>query len=104
MKISAEITQHDKFQIEIKTVCPIRKHQRVNDYYVDAFFFLPRNLAINSHTYTGREFYNDFPNISASRPHPSASKNSRLRKILFCRDFPIPSADFPLQKRSFPFD
>ncbi len=87
MKISAEITQHDKFQIEIKTVCPIRKHQRVNDYYVDAFFFLPRNLAINSHTYTGREFYNDFSEYirfktpSVSLEKLAAPGNSVLQRL-----------------------
>ncbi len=60
MKPEVEISIHDKYQIEIKIVCPINRESRVNDYYVDAFFFLPRNLAVNPQTYTGKEFYNDF--------------------------------------------
>ncbi len=59
MNPDIKISVHDKYQVEFKIVYPIEKTSRVNDYFVDAFFFLPRNLSVNSQTYTGREFYND---------------------------------------------
>ena len=60
MNIVSNVKKHDNFQLEFKTVYPIDHTQKVSEYNADVFFFLPRNLAVNEYSFSGREFYNDF--------------------------------------------
>ena len=60
MEITSTVSKHDNFQIEFKTVYPIQHEHKMNEYSVDVFFFLPRNLAVNQYTFSSHEFYNDF--------------------------------------------
>ena len=58
--VSVKLSRHDQFQLEAKIIYPLVPGQKVCDYSVDMFFFLPRNLAVNALTFGSREFYNDF--------------------------------------------
>lgn len=60
MNIELNVKQHDRFQIEFKTIYPIQHEYKTNEYTADVFFFLPRNLSVNPYTFTSLEFYNDF--------------------------------------------
>lgn len=60
MDITTTVKQHDNFQLEFKTIYPIHPEHKISEYNTDVFFFLPRNLAVNQYTFSGREFYNDF--------------------------------------------
>ncbi len=87
MKPEVNISIHDKYQLEFKIVCPIRKESKLNDYYADSFFFLPRNLAVNPHSYTGKEFYNDLSEYirfktPAVNLHELAKENNATLKRL----------------------
>lgn len=59
MKLNGRVSQHDKYQVEVKFVCPLDPERKVNDYHIDVFFFLPRHLGINRHTYSKDQFYTD---------------------------------------------
>lgn len=60
MDIAAEnIKIHDKYQIELKFTYPVDPAKKVNEYHVDTYIFLPKNLFINSHTYSRDHFYRD---------------------------------------------
>ena len=50
---------HDKYQLEMKFTYPASRDDKVNEYSVDTFFFLPTNLGINSETYRKEEFFSD---------------------------------------------
>lgn len=58
--VSVKISRHDQYQLEAKIIYPLVPGEKVCDYSVDMFFFLPRNLAVNASTFSHREFYNDF--------------------------------------------
>lgn len=59
MNISGRVTQHDKYQVEMKFVCPIDHSRKVNDYHIDVFFFIPRNLQVDAQSYPKEKFYAD---------------------------------------------
>ena len=59
MKLNGRVSQHDKYQIEVKFVCPLDRERKINDYHIDVFFFLPRHLGINRHSYSRDQFYTD---------------------------------------------
>ena len=59
MKLNGRVSQHDKYQVEVKFVCPLDSARKVNDYHIDIFFFLPHHLGINRHTYSRDQFYAD---------------------------------------------
>ena len=59
MKLNGRVSQHDKYQVEVKFVCPLDPERKVNDYHIDIFFFLPHHLGINRHTYSRDQFYAD---------------------------------------------
>ncbi len=70
MQIQGRVSQHDKYQIEMKFTCPVDPERNINDYHIDVFFFLPRNLSVNQHTYGRDLFYNDLSEyIRLSIPH-----------------------------------
>jgi hypothetical protein len=54
-----KVERHDKFQFEVKLDYPLDPDADRQQYVVEAYFFLPENLGINSHTYTPFEFYRD---------------------------------------------
>lgn len=59
MELSGRVSQHDKYQVEVKFVCPLDRERKINDYHIDVFFFLPRHLGINRHSYSRDQFYTD---------------------------------------------
>lgn len=60
MDIAAEnIKIHDKYQMELKFTYPVDPGKKVNEYHVDTYIFLPKNLFINSSTYARDHFYRD---------------------------------------------
>ena len=60
MNIVSTVKKHDNFQLEFKNIYPLHSENKVSEYNADVFFFLPRNLAVNEYSFSGREFYNDF--------------------------------------------
>ena len=58
--ISVQVSQHDKFQIELKFICPIKSGKKIGDYHIELYFFMPRNLEVNGHSFGTELFYNDF--------------------------------------------
>ncbi len=60
MQTRLQISKHDQLQLELKAEYQVDRNVRQNEYSVDVYFFLPRNLAVNELTYNSKEFYNDF--------------------------------------------
>lgn len=58
--ISVQVSQHDKFQIELKFICPIKSGKKIGDYHIELYFFMPRNLEVNGTSFGTEQFYNDF--------------------------------------------
>ena len=58
--ISVQVSQHDKFQIELKFICPIKSGKKVGDYHIELYFFIPRNLEVTDTSFGTAQFYNDF--------------------------------------------
>lgn len=58
--ISVQVSQHDKYQIELKFICPIRSSKKIGDYHIELYFFMPRNLEISDANFGTEQFYNDF--------------------------------------------
>ena len=58
--ISVTVSRHDKYQVELKFICPMQEEKKDGSYHFELFFFLPRNLAVSSENYDSRDFYNDF--------------------------------------------
>lgn len=50
---------HDKYQFEIKFAYPLDTTRERNEYYLETFIFLPKNLFINQRTYSHNDFYTD---------------------------------------------
>lgn len=57
--LQGRISQHDKYQIEMKFTFPVTRERKLNDYHIDLFFFLPRNLEVNCRTFTAERFYHN---------------------------------------------
>ncbi|MBQ9786754.1 MAG: hypothetical protein IJW33_01110 [Lentisphaeria bacterium] len=58
--ISVQVSQHDKFQIELKFICPIKSGKKIGDYHIELYFFMPRNLEVTDSNFGTSQFYNDF--------------------------------------------
>ena len=58
--ISVQVSTHDKFQIELKFICPIQSGKKISDYHIELYFFMPRNLEVNDSNFGAAQFYNDF--------------------------------------------
>ena len=68
--ISVQVSQHDKYQVELKFACPIKSGKRVGDYHIELYFFMPRNLEVGTHNFDTEQFYNDFyENVRFQTPH-----------------------------------
>ncbi len=57
--ISEIFKRHDKYQFEMKFTYPVSRNQKLSEYFVDTYFFLPASLDINSSTYSAETFYTD---------------------------------------------
>ena len=57
--IESRIEVHDSNQFEVKLDYAIDPTRRKSHYRVDAYFFLPKSLGINSHTYDRAQFFSD---------------------------------------------
>ncbi|MBE6399539.1 MAG: hypothetical protein E7041_05280 [Lentisphaerae bacterium] len=57
--ISVQVSKHDKYQLELKFICPMREEKTGGNYSIELYFFLPRNLAVSADNYDSRDFYND---------------------------------------------
>ena len=58
--ISVQVSTHDKFQIELKFICPIKCGKKISDYHIELYFFMPRNLEVSDSNFGTEMFYNDF--------------------------------------------
>ena len=58
-RIDSRIEIHDRNQFEVKLDYTIDTKRRTNRYQVDAYFFVPRSLAITNDTYSATQFLND---------------------------------------------
>jgi PHD/YefM family antitoxin component YafN of YafNO toxin-antitoxin module len=57
--IEESVKIHDKFSLEIKLGFVARKKQRVSDFVVNTWLFIPNSLDINPLTYQKGDFYRD---------------------------------------------
>jgi hypothetical protein len=57
--IDSRIEVHDSNQFEVKLDYSIDPALRENRYHIEAYFFVPRSLGINSYTYSRDQFYSD---------------------------------------------
>ncbi len=55
---------HDQYQFESKFDFDLKPHADENEknYHIDVYFFVPKNMGINSDTYTRENFYTDLTN------------------------------------------
>ncbi len=91
--ISVQVSQHDKYQVELKFICPIKEGKKIGDYYIELFFYLPRNLGVNSQNYGSDDFYNDFyENIRFKTPSVDLSALAHPNHDLWKR-LQSPSSD-----------
>lgn len=60
---------HDKFSLEIKLGYSTKRTQKINDFMVNTWFFVPNSLDVNRFTYSKNQFYSDLKtNIRLSTP------------------------------------
>ena len=57
--INERVRIHDKFSVEIKLGYNTRRKQKINDFVMNAWFFVPNSLDVNRFTYSKELFYND---------------------------------------------
>lgn len=57
--IDHRVAVHDSHHFEVKLDYSIDKDRKKNRYEVDSYFFVPRSLGINQHTYPREQFYSD---------------------------------------------
>ncbi|MFA7578368.1 MAG: hypothetical protein WC002_09920, partial [Candidatus Muiribacteriota bacterium] len=51
------LTPHDKNNIELKISYLFHRHTPKNDYEVETYFFIPKNLAVNERQLSNNDFY-----------------------------------------------
>lgn len=85
--ITVQVSQHDKYQVELKFTCPIKNARRISDYHIELYFFIPRNLEISDYNFGTNQFYSDFyEHIRFQTPHIDLSalikdENSHLKRL-----------------------
>ncbi len=87
--ISVKVSQHDKYQVELKFICPIKSGKKIGDYHIELYFFLPRNLEVSDTNFGTEQFYSDFyEHIRFQTPHVDLAtlvsadgENSPLNKL-----------------------
>ncbi|NTV23906.1 MAG: hypothetical protein HGA85_06065 [Nanoarchaeota archaeon] len=57
--IDDSVKIHDNFQFEVKLGYNIEKDKKKTEYQVDTYFFFPKSLGINHHTYSKKDFFRD---------------------------------------------
>lgn len=57
--IEESVKIHDKFSIEIKLGFNARRKQKISDFALNTWLFIPNSLDINPSTYDKKEFYRD---------------------------------------------
>jgi hypothetical protein len=57
--IDENVKIHDKFSVEIKVGFVARKKQKINDFTLNIWTFIPNSLDINRFTYSKENFYRD---------------------------------------------
>ena len=91
--ISVQVSQHDKYQIELKFICPIKNGKKIGDYHIELYFFMPRNLDVTDRSFGTEQFYNDFyEHIRFQTPHIDlhtliSSADSPLAKLKSANSF-----------------
>lgn len=53
------VSVQNRYQFELKFTYPLVQTDNVNQYQVDTFFFLPKELAIDAQSYSSLDFYSD---------------------------------------------
>jgi len=53
------LDRHDKNQLELKLTYGLRPNEKLQEYRVETYLFVPRVLSINSHSYGPEQFYQD---------------------------------------------
>lgn len=87
--ISVKVSQHDKYQIELKFICPIKSGKKIGDYHIELYFFLPRNLEVSDTNFGTEQFYSDFyehirfqtPQVNLTTLVTANDKNSPVNKL-----------------------
>ncbi len=86
--ISVKVSRHDKYQLELKFICPMQEKKDESSYHFELFFFIPRNLAVSAENYNSRDFYNDFNEYirfqtpQVSLPELAAGNNDILKLLI----------------------
>ncbi len=87
--IDSRIDIHDSNQFEAKLDYTIQPHKRNNRYRIEAYFFIPKSLGINSYTYSREQFYSDIqayirfktPSVSLAALTDASNAQSPLYRI-----------------------
>lgn len=58
-EIVEKVEQHDRYHLEVKLEYPLDPKGKRQDFEVEAWFFVPANLAVDRETYTTPRFYAD---------------------------------------------
>jgi hypothetical protein len=57
--IEESVKVHDKFSIEMKIGFNVKQEQKISDFAINTWFFIPNSLDINPLTYEKKDFYRD---------------------------------------------
>ncbi len=57
--IDENVKLHDKFSIEVKVGFVAKRKQKINNFALNIWFFIPNSLDINRFTYSKANFYRD---------------------------------------------
>ncbi len=90
--IDGRIGVHDNNQFEVKLDYGVRSGERLSRYHVEAWFFVPKSLGINAHSYRRDQFYADvhsyirfktptLPLVAILDRDNAASPLQRIRKL-----------------------
>lgn len=57
--IDIQVHIHDRYSIEFKIGYVVRPKEKINDFMMNTWIFIPNNLDVNSFTYSKNQFYRD---------------------------------------------
>ena len=87
--ISSLSTVHDRYQFESKFNYDLHNDENgEKNYEVDIYFFIPKNIGINSDTYSREDFYSDIVNylrVSSAEAQDSEDLLPNLEKYFAVR-------------------
>lgn len=58
-RIEGKFAAHDRHHFELKLGYSLNPEEKNNKYNIELYYFIPKSLGINHHTYSKRQFYND---------------------------------------------